>query len=74
MAPAASRQVIDSSGGADEEAYGVVALEDDGDFFLSVCWALLPNLDDELFFGLALLVGFAGVGLWRAARCRSPSP
>lgn len=43
----------DASDGADGEAYAVVALEDDGDFFLSECWALLSDLCDELFFGLA---------------------
>ena len=44
-----------TSDGADGEAYAVVALEDDSDFFLSECWGLLSDLEDELYFGLAPL-------------------
>ena len=56
----------DASDGADGEAYGIVAHEDDGDFFLSVCWVLLPDLEDELFFGLApfwLVLVFSSSGV-----------
>ena len=43
----------DTSDGADGEGYAVVSVEDDGDFFLSECWALPADLGDELFFGFA---------------------
>ena len=43
----------DASDGADGELEAVVSVEDDGDFFLSVCWVLQPDIEDELFFGFA---------------------
>ena len=42
----------DTPDGADGEAFVVVALEDDGDFFFSICWVLLSDLVDELYSGL----------------------
>ena len=58
----------DASDGADGEVDAVVSVEDDGDFFLSVCWVLQADIEDELFFGFApffLVLVFSSSRGWK---------